>query len=83
MKLPPPKCNLAGACADAKSFVRGGPSLTTFLVDEGRKYPNTTICGPSLAHQRNAIEMPYRLRADGGPKLNASMVASGDQNQHC
>ena len=48
------------ACADQESFVRGGPTLTTFfflsfLGDEGRKDPNTTISGSSTARQRNAI----------------------------
>ena len=31
------------SCADPESFVRGGPTLTTFFrVDEGRDNPNTT-----------------------------------------
>ena len=37
------------ACADLGSFDRGGPTLKffgVFLVDEGRKNPNTTISGP-------------------------------------
>ena len=40
-------------CVDPESFVRGGPTLTTFffsflfLVDEGRVYPNTTKSGPN------------------------------------
>ena len=42
-------------CADPESFVRGGPTLTFFLVDEGREDPNTTLSGPSSACQRNAI----------------------------
>ena len=51
---------IAIACAGPESFVRGGPTLTRFfcccfLVDEGRKDPNTTISGPSSARQRNAI----------------------------
>ena len=50
---------IAIACADPESFVRGGLTLTRFfccfLVDEGRKDPNTTISGPSSARQRNAI----------------------------
>ena len=36
--------------ADPESFVKGGPTLTTFwgfLVEEGRKDQNTTISGPS------------------------------------
>ena len=44
-------------CADPESFVRGGPTLTTFfqLFDEGREDPNTTISRPSSARQLNAI----------------------------
>ena len=34
------------ACLDPDRFVRGGSTLTTFfLVDEGRKDPNTTLRG--------------------------------------
>ena len=41
---------------DPESFVRGGPTLTIFiLVDEGREDPSSTISGPSSARQRNAI----------------------------
>ena len=55
--------NSAYPCADAESFVRGGPNLITFffffffffLVDEGIEDPNVTINGPLLACQRNAI----------------------------
>ena len=47
------------ACADPESFVRGGPTLTTFCLsfffffffDEGR----IQVSGPSSARQRNAI----------------------------
>ena len=46
-----------------------------FYVDEGIEDPNTTISGPSLARQRNAIEMSFRWRADDGPTLNAGFVA--------
>ena len=46
-----------------------------FLVDEGREDPNTTISGPSLAQQRNAIKMAFHWRADDGPTLNAGLVA--------
>ena len=44
-------------CADPESFVRGGPTLTTFFkFDEGRDDPNTIIIsGQSSARQRNAI----------------------------
>ena len=45
------------ACADQESFFSeggGGPTLT-FLIDEGKEDPNTTISGPSSARQRNVI----------------------------
>ena len=48
--------NETGSCADPESFVRGCPTLTTFLlVDGAREDPNTNINGPSSARQRNAI----------------------------
>ena len=51
-------------CADPESFVRGGPTLTTFfLVGEGRDDPNTTKSGPSTARKRN------------GPTLISGVVA--------
>ena len=38
-------------CAGPESFVRVGPTLTTFfLVDEGREDPSTTKGGPSSVH---------------------------------
>ena len=49
----------------SESFVRGGPTLTIFivvvfiLVDEGREDPSTTISGPSSARQRNAIKWHF------------------------
>ena len=64
-------------CADPESYVREGPTLTFFLVDEGREDQNTTIGGPSSA---------FRWRADNGPTLNAGLVAcdfSGDLDQYC
>ena len=54
---------------------RGGPTLTLFLVDEGRDDPNTTKSGPSSVHMRNAIKMAFRWRADGCQTLNAVLVA--------
>ena len=68
------------SCADPGSFVRGSPTLTTFLlfvflVDEGRQDPNTTISGPSLARQRNAIKMAIRWRTYDGPTLNVGLLA--------
>ena len=58
-----------------KSFVRGGQTLKLFLVDDERVDPNTTKSGPSSAHQRNAILMAFRWRANGGPILNTVSVA--------
>ena len=40
---------------------------------------NVTINGPSLARQRNAIEMAVRWRADIGPPLNAGFLGDPDQ----
>ena len=57
------------ACADPESFVRGGPTLTRFFFDDG----NTTISGPSMALQQNA--MAFRWRADDGPTLNSGLAA--------
>ena len=45
------------SCADPESFVRGGPYLMFFLVGEGIEDPNTTINGPSSAHQQNAMPL--------------------------
>ena len=65
------------ACADPESFVRRGPTLTFYFCflyfDEGTKDSNTTISGPLTARQRNAIQMAFRWRADGGPILNAGL----------
>ena len=46
----------------------------SFLVDEGREKPNTTLSGPSSARRRNAIKMAFRWRADDVPTLNAGLV---------
>ena len=49
------------ACADTETFVRGGPTLTTFFFvflsffNAGKEDSNTTKSGPSSARQRNAI----------------------------
>ena len=45
----------AQSCPDPESFVRGGPNLTYFLIDEGKEAPNTTLSGSSSALQGNAI----------------------------
>ena len=45
---------------DPEHFVRGGPTLATvFLVDEGRENQNTTISGPTSAHQRNTFKWRF------------------------
>ena len=74
------------ACADPEFCQRASNFDYFFLVDEGREDPNTTISGPSLARQRNAILMAFRWRADDGPTLNAGFVAlwfSEDPGQYC
>ena len=69
------------SCADPESFVRGGPTLTTFFFlfflrfDEGGRIQISLISGPSTASMRNAIKMAFRWRADDGPTLNAGFVA--------
>ena len=63
----------------SRKFCQRGPTLTFysfifyFFFDEGREDSNTTISGPSTARQRNAIQMAFRWRADGGPTLNAGL----------
>ena len=52
--------------------------VVVVLDDEGRKGPNTTISGLSSTHQRNAISMAFRWRADVGPTLSAGLVACVD-----
>ena len=69
-----------------KILSEGVQLLRFFLVDESWEDPNTTLCGPSSARQRNAILMAFRWRADGGPTLNAVSIAmrfSGDLDQNC
>ena len=63
------------SCADPESFVRGGPTLTTFLFSLMR---GDIIQIPLLAgHQWPASETPmaFRWRADDGPTLNDGLVA--------
>ena len=59
--------NRQSSCADLESFVRRFPALTTLFVFsyEGRQDPNTTIGGPSLAHQ----ETPLKWRFASVPKM--------------
>ena len=63
-------------CADSDSL--GGSNFDfSFKLTrvETREDPNTTISGPSLARQRSAIYMTFRLRGDDGPTLKAGLVA--------
>ena len=70
------KISHAGSCADPESFFQRGSNFDyVFLNDGGREYPNATISGTSLARQRNATYMAFRWQADGGPALNAGLVA--------
>ena len=61
----------------SRKFCQSGSNFDNvfFLVDEGREDPNTTISGPSLARQRNAIYMAFRWQADDGPTFNAGLVS--------
>ena len=64
------------ACADPESFVRGGPTLTTFiLVDEGEKgskyhYKRAIIGSPAKRHLNGVC-----WHADVGSTFNAGLVA--------
>ena len=60
----------------SRKFCKRGPKFDIFLVDEGILDQNTAIYGPSSTHQRNAIEMTFRWRADDGPTLNAGLLGS-------
>ena len=51
-----------------------GPTLTTCFY-EMREDPYSTKSGPSSDCQRNTILMACHLLADGGPTLNAGLVA--------
>ena len=44
-----------GHMCGSRKFFRGGPTLTTFLADEGKEDPNNTTSGPPSARQQNAI----------------------------
>ena len=59
----------------SRKFCQRGSNFDFFLFDEGRKDPNTTISGPSMAGQRNAVQIAFRWQADDGPTLNAGLVA--------
>ena len=56
-------------CADPESFVKGGPTLTTFIRGD-RIQTNTTKSGTSSARQQNAIKMtPSKWRFTGVPMM--------------
>ena len=46
-------------CTDSKSFVRGGPLLTFFLVVEGREVQNTTTF-VQAGHHQSTSETPLK-----------------------
>ena len=65
----------------SRKFCQRGSNFNNVFVrffyiffDEGRKDPNKTISGPSLALQRNAILMAFRWRADYDQTLNADLL---------
>ena len=43
----------------SRKFCQRGSKFDFFLVDDGREDPNTTISGPSLACQQNAIKWQF------------------------
>ena len=57
-----------------RKFCQRGSNFENVFFYEGIEDPNTTISGPLLARQRNAISMAFRWRADDGPTLNAGLV---------
>ena len=68
-----PYCVQYRPCADQESFVRRfSVCVCVFLVDAVREDQNKSKSGPSSARQRNAIEIAFRWRADGGPTLDAA-----------
>ena len=79
---PAQKCT--GFMRGSRKFCQMGSNFDNVFYDVGREDPNSTISGPSLARQRNAIKMAFRWRADDGPTLNAGLVAlwlSGDPDR--
>ena len=64
----------------SRKFCQRGPTLTPFLVDDGREDPNTTtlymrpIIGPPVKHHLNH-KMAFRWRAADDPTSNAGLVA--------
>ena len=51
----------------SRKFCERGSNFDVFcfffvvVVDEGREDPSSTISGPLLARQRNAIKFPWRV----------------------
>ena len=62
-------------CGSRKLCQRGPNSDNVFLVDEELEDPYTTQSGPSSPRQRNLIKLVFCWRADGGPTMNAGLVA--------
>ena len=53
------------------NLLRFRTTLISFLLDEVKEDPKSTLSGPSSARRRNAINW----RAYDGPKSNAGLVA--------
>ena len=49
------------ACVDPEGIVSGGPTLTTFLEEEGSKYHNKwAIISPSAKRHLNGVSLADR-----------------------
>ena len=75
LTLPALLATLRSPCADPESFVRGGPNLIVFLVDEEIGDQNTAINGPSSDPPAKCHYMAFLWRDGDGPILNAGLVA--------
>ena len=61
-------------CRTGSNFDNVFLLFCVFLVEKGREDAITTISGLSSARQRNANNMAFHLRADGGRTLNAGLA---------
>ena len=50
-------CGISFSMCGSKKAYQKGLTLITYLVDEGREDPNTTMSQPSMPYQQNAIQM--------------------------
>ena len=48
-------CGISLSMCGSKKAYQKGLTLITYLVDEGREDPNTTMSQPSMPYQQNAI----------------------------